>query len=298
MTSRLSVILSGGEAAVRIVPPSGHTAWLTLFTAGAMAFLAVFALALSQAAGRLSERWEESLARTATVRVSAPAEQIEAQTRAVMSVLEQTPGVVSARRLSDEERRALLAPWFGPDLPVEALPVPELVEVVEDAEGFDAEGLRLRLSVEAPGAVLDDHTRWRRPLVDAAGRLRLLGIVSMALIAATTACMIALAALASLSANRKVIEVLRLVGARDAFIARAFVRRFTMRAFLGAVAGTLTGMAALRLLPQVDSAGAFLTGLGFQGTGWLWPLLIAPFAAGVAWLATRIAAFRVLRGLS
>jgi cell division transport system permease protein len=262
-----------------------------------MAFLAVFALALSLAAGRLADRWDAALARTATIRVSAPPEQVEAQVRATLTVLEQTPGVADARRLDDGERQALLAPWFGPEFPIDTLPVPELVEVVETPDGIDAEGLRLRLAAEAPGAVLDDHTRWRRPLADAAARLRLLGLIAVALITAATAAMIGLAAQASLSANRKVIEVLRLIGARDAFIARAFVRRFTLRALSGAAVGVVLGMVAVSALPDTDEAGAFLTGLGFQGAGWLWPLAIPPLAAIVAFAATRLAAFRVLRDL-
>ncbi len=56
----------------RIVPPTGFTAQLTLFSAGAMAFLAVFALALALATGRLADRWSSELAGSVTVRVSAP----------------------------------------------------------------------------------------------------------------------------------------------------------------------------------------------------------------------------------
>ena len=62
-------ILAPDRQADRVVPPSGHTAWLTQITAGAMAFLAVFALALSIAAGRLADRWSDALERTATVRM-------------------------------------------------------------------------------------------------------------------------------------------------------------------------------------------------------------------------------------
>jgi hypothetical protein len=54
--------------------------------------------------------------------------------------------------------------------------------------------------------------------------------VSLGLIAGAMAALITLAAQAALSANAPVIRVLRLVGARDAYIARAFVRRFTVRA--------------------------------------------------------------------
>jgi cell division transport system permease protein len=280
-----------------VVPPTGFTARLTVLTAAAMAFLAVFALALSLATGRLADRWSDALARSATIRISAPPDQMAAQTRSVLEVLETTPGVASFRALEQDEMRALLDPWFGPDLPVESLPLPQLIEMTETRDGIDAEGLRLRLSAEAPGAVLDDHTRWRRPLVAAAERLRTLGLISLVLICVATAGMITLAAQAALAANGQVIRVLRLVGARDTFIARAFVRRFTLRGFAGAGAGTVLGLLAVAALPDADPAGGFLTGLGFQGWHWLWPLVIPPLAAIVAFVATRAAALRMLRGI-
>ena len=261
-----------------------------------MAFLAVFALALSMASGQLAERWSQTLAQTATLRISAPPAQIAAQTTAVLEVLRTTPGIASTRVLEAAEQRALLAPWFGPDLPVEALALPRLIEIIEAPEGFDAVGLRLRLAAEAPGAVLDDHTRWRRPLVQAAGGLRTLAVLSVVLIAGTMAAMIALAASASLAANVQVIRVLRLVGAQDRFIARAFVRRFALRGFLGAALGTAAAMAGLALLPAAQDEAGFLSGLGFSGAGWLVPLFIPPLAGLVAWAATQATARRVLKG--
>ncbi|WP_068114301.1 cell division protein FtsX [Tropicimonas marinistellae] len=285
----------GRSGADRVVPPTGFTARLTVFTAAAMAFLAVFALALSLATDRLASRWSEALARTATVRISAPAGQVAAQVDAAMEVLRTTPGVDSARPLSDAERRALLEPWFGPDLPLDRLRIPALIEVVETPTGIDTTGLRARLAGEAPGAIFDDHTRWRAPLVRAAGRLRMLGLFSLLLISAATAAMITLAAQAALAANARVIATLRLVGALDTYIARAFVRRFTLRAFAGALAGTLAGLATVASLPRADAAGGFLTGLGFTGAEWALPLLIPPITAAVAFAATRFAAFRQLR---
>ena len=291
---RFLALLSGDPQADRVVPPTGFTATLTVFTAAAMAFLAVFALALSMATGRLAERWSSELARSSTLRISAPAEQMSAQTTAALRVLETTPGVAQARALSDDEQRALLEPWFGPDLPVELLDVPTLIEIVEGDDGYDATGLRARLAAEAPGAVLDDHTRWRAPLVEAAGRLRMLGYLALGLILAATGAMITLAAQSALSANAQVIHVLRLVGARDVYIARAFVRRFTLRTLAGAALGTAAGLLAVWLLPNADVAGGFLTGLGFRGAGWLWPLVIPVLAALVAFVATRAAALRTL----
>ncbi len=293
--ARAAAVLTGDTRADRVVPPTGYTATLTLVTAAAMAFLAVFALALSLAASRLADRWEAALADSATIRISAPADQLPAQTARVLSVLSTTPGIAASRAMTPDETRALLEPWLGPDLPVEDLPLPQLIEVTRDAQGFDAEGLRLRLLAEAPGAVLDDHTRWRAPFIASARRLRSLGQVALLLIGIATAGMVTLAAQAALAANGPVIRVLRLVGARDAYIARAFVRRFTLRAFAGAAVGALAGIVAVTLLPGQSEEGAFLSGLGFQGAGWLWPALIPPIAALVAFAATRAAAFRTLR---
>lgn len=296
--ARLKLTDPTSYASDRVVPPSGSSAWLTSFTSGAMTFLAVFALALSLASGRLAERWSSALDKTATIRISAPDDQMSLQTKVVLDLLSKTPGIATSRAMTLEETKQLLEPWLGPDLPIEALPLPQLIEITETAAGYDAEGLRQRLAAEAPGAVLDDHTRWRKPMVEAADRLRLLGILSMALIGAAMAGMITLAANAALAANAQVIKVLRLVGARDQYIAGAFVRRFTIRAFTGSAVGAVLGTLGVLALPSVNEAGGFLTGLGFTGLAWGLPFVL-PFIAGVvAWLATRLAAFQTLRGLT
>lgn len=291
-------LLAGDARADRVVPPTGFTAWLTTLASAAMALLCTFALAFLLATDRLADRWSSELAQSSTIRISAPAGQAETQLIAVLEILEQTPGVASAREVDTDEQAALLAPWLGPDVPLDALPLPVLVDVIETAQGYDAEGLRLRLQADAPGAVLDDHTRWRRPLIEAAARLRSLGVLSIVVIGGVMAALITLAASAALAANAKIIDVLRLVGARDTYIARAFVRRFTIRAATGAAAGTILGALAIAALPDQGDPGAFLTGLGFRGGEWAMLLLLPIAAAVVAFWATRYAAFARLRVLT
>lgn len=288
-------LFDGDTSGDHIVPPNGQTAYLTLLTAAAMAFLAVFALAMSIATGRLADRWSEGLAQSVTIRITAPESDLDAQTRIVMEVLSQTPGAENAHVIAEDQMEDLLRPWFGPDVPVDALPIPRLIEVEDIGDKFDAEGLRLRLAAEAPDSVLDDHTSWRRPLVKAAKRLRLIGLFSLALILGASAAMITLAARASMAANGQVVRVLRMVGARDVTIATAFVRRFTRRATLGATIGVVLGMLAVLALPDMDQASLFLTGLGFRGWGWLAPILIIPVAGAIGFVATRSAALHVLR---
>lgn len=290
----LLAMLRGDAAADRVVPPTGFTALLTSVSTGAMAFLAVFAIALSLAAGELAARWEAELTGTATVRISAPAEQVDAQTEAVLTALSQTPGIQSTRMIDEAEQQALLAPWFGVDLPLDRLRLPVLIEVQETVDGPDVAGLTQRLAAEAPGAVYDNHNRWRLPLIEAAANLRFLGIISLLLIAGVTAVTVALAASAALSANGQIIDVLRLVGARDNWISRAFVRRYTLRALAGAAVGAALGMIVVALLPSGVETGV-LSGLGFDGVEWLWPLLVPVLGAAIAWGATRTAAARRLK---
>ena len=291
---RFPRFLVGDPQAQRVVPPSGFTVLLASLSSAAMSFLAVFAIALALAAAELAARWEAELAGVATIRISAPVDQMNAQAEAVLTALSQTPGITAARRVGDDEQRALLSPWFGDDLPLETLSLPVLIEVTEAGGGPDVEGLRQRLAAEAPGAVYDTHGRWRVPLIQAADRLRQLGTVALVLIAGVTSVTIALAASAALAANGQVIDVLRLVGTTDGWITRAFVSRFTARAFIGSVIGMVAAMVSVALLPD-GAETSVLSGLGFDGLEWLWPLIV-PFAAGfLALVATRLAAMRRLR---
>jgi len=291
-------LIVGDPQADRAVPPTGLTARLTVFVAGVMAFLAVFALAVSLTTGRQAAIWADELAQSATLRLPADPELADELLMSALEVLQTTPGVARARALTTAEQEALLEPWFGPDLPLDALPVPQLVEVIADADGYDPEGLRARLTAQVPGAVLDDHTAWREPLVAAASRVRLIGWVVILMIGATVAAMITLAAQASLATNQQVIRVLRLVGAKDVYIARAFVRRYTLRAAIGALAGVILGVIGVQLLPGDNAGDSILMGVGFAGAEWLWPVLIPLLSAIVAFLATRAAAFRTLREMT
>ena len=105
------------------------------------------------------------------------------------------------------------------------------------------------------------------------------------------------AAQAALAANVQVIRVLRLVGARDAYIAGAFVRRFALRSLIGGGCGAALGIGALLVFPNQASAHSFMVGLSFSGLEWLLPLIIPVMIAFVSFKATKAAAIRTLRGM-
>lgn len=276
------------STAGKIVPTTGAGASLTIFVAGAMAFLSVFALALLLANGRAAERWSAELDGTATIRI--PGGNVD-QAEAVLQILGQTPGVTASRLLDDDDQRALLEPWFGPDLPVDLLDLPRLVEM-EVTPDLDTAGLNLRLEAEAPGAIFDDHGRWREPMLRAAGRLRLVGVAAMALLLGSLIAMIAVATRAALAGSAQVIDVLRLIGAEDRFVVRAFTRRFAIRSALGALIGAGAGLLAVLSIPRTDTLAM---DVGFRGLEWIWAFAIPLLASLIAYATTRIVTQRRLK---
>lgn len=279
----------------KVVPPSGFSAWLTVTASAAIAFLATFILAIALAAGHVADRWSAELSRSLTIRLPVPAEGAEREVARALAILDKTAGVSSAREIPAQEQRAYLSPWIGNDLPSESLGLPAMIEVIENDDGVDPIGLAQRLQAELPGTVVDDHARWRRPLVETARKLRMIAILAVLATAIAGAIMVAVSAIASLAANDEVIRVLRLVGAEDRYIARAFITRTTLRALAGALIGTLGAIAVLLWLPAEALGGSLIAGLALAAGDWLTLLLVPIFLSLIAWGATRLAVARHLK---
>ena len=180
---------------------------------------------------------------------------MEEQARAALDVLRTTPGVRSVRMVDLAEQERLLEPWLGPDVPIESLPVPLMVEVEIDRTILDQAGLRERLAAEAPGAVYDDHAGWRQPLVVTAGRLGRFALGCLVALGLGMAAVAGMSARATLAGSGAEVATLRLVGARDGFIGGAPTHRSTMAALAGATVGTAAACILLALVPQRERAG-------------------------------------------
>ncbi|MEM1299635.1 MAG: cell division protein FtsX [Pseudomonadota bacterium] len=282
-----------------VLPKSGWTAPLTSFCAGVMAFLAVLTLAASFAANAVAEQWRADLAGVATVRLSTRDGDVDARTKAVLEVLRTTPGIAQVRVLTAKEQTALLTPWLGEGAALSDLPSPRLIDVRLLGTGPDRQALQGRLDLTVSGAVYDDHSAWRGPLTTAAEALERMAIIASLLVLLTVGAIVAFAARATLIANRHVVETVRLVGAEDSYIERAFVRRLMARAAAGAGAGAAIGALAILMLPSVETGDAALA-LALEPSTLQWAVLILGvpiLSVGVTWLAARGAVRLTLRAM-
>lgn len=221
----------------------------------AMAFLAALALAGWFASATLGRQWREGAGVALTVQVPRPADPQPqgdgTRLGAVLALLAATPGVASARALSERELADLLEPSLGRETEPPATATSAVIAIRLAKVTESQEALSRRLSGTAPGTLLQDHgSRARRLRVLARGLQACAG-GAVLLVGAVAAVMVALAIRAGLSARRQAIEIVHGLGATDSYIARRFTGRATRLAAAGAGLGTLAALPALLALAQL-----------------------------------------------
>jgi len=243
MIRRHGGLVFSREPSARLVP------WIIAL----MTYLACLMLAGSLLLSELLDRWSSGLTGTVTVQVmpveGETSDVLEHRVDKLVSLLQRTDGVASARAISLPEIESLLEPWLGPGARLGDLPLPRLIDVaIDDASPPSLEAIRTMLSNADSGAVLDDHGVWRDQLAGLIGALRAVAGFIVALVAVTTVGIVIFATRSGMAAHQDVIEVLHLIGARDAFIARQFQNLALSQGLRGGLIGIAVGGATLWLL--------------------------------------------------
>lgn len=276
-------------------PSNRYLPWITAF----MVYLAALALGGVLAIDQAAQRWEEGGVDRITVQYI-PHQDADADhdTELLLRLLRASPGVEEARLLPRDELVALLEPWLGEGLIGEDLTLPRLIDVAL-AEGgrIDIETLRDRLRLEVPGAHVEDPKHWLDGLAKlarsiqwvAAALLLVIGLAAMGTVIVTTQM--------GLAAHREVIEVLHLIGARDAFLARQFERHSLRLGLRGGLVGLALAAATVFGLAHAarDIDAPLLPTLRFESWGW-GALGALPIAIALVIMVT--ARITVLRSLA
>ena len=122
-----------------------------------------------------------------------------------------------------------------------------------------------------PGAVVDSTQSWLEPLQQLAGLAGIVAAGLAGLAIAVIALVTVFATRAALAAHGSTVELLRLIGATEGFIARRFQFHNMKLGLLGAIAGTIPGAVIILLgigAARLDSDG-LLAGLSPPLSGWL-----------------------------
>lgn len=244
-------------AAERAPPlPQDWTAtWLVLSTAVVMGFLAALALAATVSATRLTESWTGALETSVTVVLPEQSGDPAEHMAVALEALASAPGLLEARPIPAEELETILAPLFGEDSEtlLEELPTAQMIDVSLTAPSGSARGeaaieeIARRLEATGLRAEIDDHSGYLARLRPAAAALQSLAWAVLAVVAAASGVMFALSCSTALAAQGKMVDLLRLIGAYDSYVAAIFARRFQMLAFVGSAIGVALAVGAAAL---------------------------------------------------
>ena len=286
------------SSADRRLLPEGRLAGPMPWVIAIMTFLTVLAagagLALGNAAGGLGDQLSGKL----TIQIVEPNPELrERQTDAVIRELDKLGPVKSSARVDNARMRDLLAPWLGDDGLDDDLPVPSLVDVtlrLNDARSV-AEVTNAVKAI-AQTARVDAHAQWLGPLQQLLSTMRWLSIALVALMAATMAAAVVLAARTALVTHRSTIDIMHLMGATDVQVAHLFQRRAALDALFGSTLGCLCGaLVVFGVGGRIQNVGAALmneAGLGWEG--WILIALLPAFAVMLSIITARLTVVRAL----
>lgn len=264
-----------------------------------MTFLAMLALAASLTLAAMSDRWTAGIENSATVEIPAQSPQgaltspddMKKMTARAAALLQDAPGIRSARVMEEGEIMELVRPWLGDGRLPDGTPLPGLIAL--ELENTDAKTVKIleeRIRQAAPAARIDTHREWLESLTRLAAALQYAAALLTLVTGLTTAAAVAGAVRARMAVNRTEVELLHLMGATDAYISRQFQRHALRLALRGGLCGFLAGALALAafgwMAGRMDAA--MLSGFS------LTPVRAALFAA-LPLIAALIAAFAARR---
>ena len=266
--------------------------WLMAF----MVYLGVLAVAGFLIVQQVASGWERGLAGVVTVQLP-PSERGDEDVSAALEVLRATPGVASAERVADDEMQDLLSPWLrGTEIAGE-LPLPRLINVdLAPGAEVDINALQETLTKVVPAALVDDYGRSVAAVRGLATALKVVSVAVIAAIVFVAMGTVLVVTRAGVGLHEDTIEVLHLIGADDAFVARQFTVPVLRHALLGGVIGAAAAVASLLALERVaaDLSSGTVLAVSLEPVHWAAMSAAPLLTAGLTLITARVSVHRAL----
>jgi cell division transport system permease protein len=274
-----------------------------------MTFLACLTAGAALLVADASQAWRSDVLRDATIQVKpGPNDDVDSLVAKTVAIAAQAPEVESAHAYSKAESEKLLEPWLGAGLDLSQLPVPRLIVVrLRSQRSEDLATLRSALASAVPQANLDDHRIWAARLGAMADAVVILAAALFVLMIVAMGTAIGFATRGAMAGNREIIEVLHLVGASNAFIAKEFQGHFRRLGLRGAMIGGLAAIAffaAASLLsfwwahsPGGEEIAAMFGSFALRSSGYLVLVIVCAAVTLLTGLLSRGIVMRHLQSL-
>lgn len=197
----------------------------------------------------------------------------------VLQLLNQTPGVQHATAVPQKEMVNLFHSLLGEEVNIELFSLPIIIDVtLNEKEKADIPNLEIHLKNISSHIELTDHRNWQYQvlsLIQSSVLITLMvtGLILFAALATTT-----FATRTSLLIHRQIIEVLSLMGATNAYIAKQFqvnaLKQGLIASMIGSFFAFLTFLGIITLLEKADLPFIVNSAFYFQA---LSVFVLAPF---------------------
>jgi len=278
-----------------IIPATAASLTSLTVTMAVMCYLACLAIGALILVDRAVTSWTSGLSREMTIQVRVMRDaDISREVEKARTISAAFPGIVDVDVLDEGAGAKLLEPWLG-TRSLEGLPVPRLIRIVTDVSNPPDVAALEQALLQVKGARLDTHQKWEAELTRMARALSAVSYAILLLICVSAIAIVIFATRAVLQANRHIVDLLHLVGARDSYIARQIDGRFLRTGLLSGFIGVGLGLFTFLLLGlfgggSEGGVAAASRGLLFSAPSiaiWSYGLLFAvPVAATLICLMT------------
>lgn len=207
--------------------------------------------------------WKKQLTTHVTLEIPTfPGESSDILQARVLQLLNKTPGVQQAAAVPPRELEGLLRSLLGTGVAMELPSLPVLIDVTfTEDEAVDVANLEAHLKTMSPQIQVMDHREWQGQVLKLVRATLTLTSTLTFLILLTALIATTFAVRTSLLIHRHVIDILHLIGAPDAYIARQFqlhtLKQGLLASTFGALLAFLTFLGIMMLLENIGFFFAF-----------------------------------------
>ncbi len=264
-----------------------------------MTYLSLLSAAGSLALGHMANKWVSGLENSMTIEIPyASGAMTQAET--LITALNQSKSVKSARILTQKDMGVILSPWLGDQTSILAdLPLPVLISVeMKERTDVSTTAIKTISRRVAPDATVDAHEDWLIDLLKLTNGLRLTAVIIFGLILFVTGLVIAGAVRSRMAIHQRELELLHIMGAGDKYIASQFIRYIMSQSSKGMACGMLGGSITLLgfALLAHHSPGT-VPSINLHGTDWLAFIVVPSLLLIIGMMAARQTVLRVLNDM-
>ncbi len=256
------------------------------FITAFMVFVASITFATALIGNNLAKDWNNHMNNNLTIQVlpdmsaKIPSQEIEERINNITTILKQTPGVKSYYAMTRSETINLLKPWIGDKIDI---PLPRIISVqTSNVIPLNTKTLTSEIKKYSSLIKLETYETWMYDLKNTISAVQtLLGMI-IVLILLTTAVTISYATKSGLNINKKVINIMHMVGATNKYISTQFSRQMMILAISGGSIGYVISCIIIMIMKTIskDISDGIIANFEFSSYVYL-QMLIIPIIAGI-----------------